>query len=132
MVDNSMIKKLFTNILKTAHLEEWEEHDIARLVCCLLKSADISSNDIHSILNNSKSFIAPVLTAILESNITKSNIVLEWVLELQFNEMISILTKCGEEETFTVLPQYENNILVLLFKINITIILMMYDVGLNC
>jgi hypothetical protein len=105
---------LFINILKTSVANDWEECEISKLVCCLFQSTNIlSSKHIHGILKKSNTLSAPVLTAILESKIVDSSITLSWVLELGFNDMMAMLKNCAEEDTYTVLPEFKNNILVI-------------------
>lgn len=124
---NNNLVSTFTNILKTAVVLQLDEHDISRLICCLLKSTTkstrLSSNDIHKILNDSNNVKAPVLTALLKGNIVSSHVTLQWILQLDYNNMMQMLNKCFEEDTYTVLGKYSNSILVCTF---------IYDIIFHC
>lgn len=114
-MDKSTVVVLFTDILKNAVRLNWEEAEISKLVLCLFQSVNklrLSVSDMHQIIKKSKTICPEVLNILLEEEIVTSTKILPWILELSFDKVIEMLTKCFDEDTFTVLPEYENNILV--------------------
>jgi hypothetical protein len=114
-MDSNYLAAIFTDILKTSIANDWDEHEVSLLVYCLFtsnKQAPLKSKQMRTVLKSSKSFNAPVLSLLIEKKVISSNIIFRWVLELNFDKMIEILEKCFDEDAFTVLPEYSNNILV--------------------
>lgn len=116
---------MFTNILQAAVANGWEDAEIAKLLLCLLQSTQkyiLDGNEIHEIIKRSKTICPEVLNILLEESILDAHDTLPWILQLPFSDVVEMLSKCFEEETFTVLAEYENNILVLLYIYSILFI----------
>lgn len=114
-MDRKSSVAMFTNILKTAVVNGWEDAEIAKMLICLLQSSKkyiLDVNEIHEILKRSKTICPDVLNILLEESIIDAHNTLPWILQLPFINVVEMLTKCFEEETYTVLAEYENNILV--------------------
>lgn len=114
-MDSHSLAVSFTDILKTCIKDDWDEYEVSRLVCCMLRSnnkVSLSSNQIRNILKNSKSFNGVVFSLLIKQKLISSKVIFEWVLELDYLTMVETLQKCFDEEAFTVLPEYNNNILV--------------------
>ena len=117
-MNSNNVAGIFTKILKTAVVRDWDHHEISKLVCCLHESLNhnrrVNPHDFLAILQNTGAFSAPVLVGLLEEEMIPSHITFSWILKLEYNAMMEVLRNCFDEDTYTVLSKYEEDIMVYL------------------